>query len=161
AASANMKSSLLNPLVVEDYLARDREVSLGRVTGPFNSYHHLSFPAACQQIWRHSEARPTWEMEAHCGPVAPGGRQRRRRHQWGRFLSLSYSRVDDAIDFIMQERRHPRCLPSNPSPSTISLPPRHGLEQLAVRGPGSPVLSALGLLYLQSIRRRLVLDPAP
>lgn len=96
-----MKSALLNRGVVEQYLAR--EVSLGRVAGPFLSSPfasplHLSRFGVIPKRGRPGKWRLIVDLSHPQGGSVNDGID-------GDDFSLTYSRVDDAIDFIMQEGR--------------------------------------------------------
>ena len=100
SASVNMGSALRNPQVVDDYLAR--EVHLGRVAGPFPTPPlpslHISRFGVIPKRGRPGRWRLIVDLSHPPGQSVNGGIA-------GDELSLSYARVDDAIDFIVHEGR--------------------------------------------------------
>ena len=96
-----MQSALLSHDVVAQYLAK--EVSLGRVAGPFTS-SPLASPLHTNRFGViPKRGRPgKWRLIVDLS-LPPGGSVNDGID--GNDFPLSYSRVDDAIDFIMQEGR--------------------------------------------------------
>ena len=96
-----MKSALVNPQVVEQYLPR--EVSLGRVAGPSSSSPtsnqlHVNRFGVIPKRGQAGKWRLIVDLSHPSGGSVNDGIS-------ADDFSLSYSRVDEAIDFIMHEGR--------------------------------------------------------
>ena len=65
SAKRNMRSSLDNPEVVDQYLAK--EVGLKSV-GPSGTLH--AYISDSQQLWGHPQASPTGEVQAYLRPIS-------------------------------------------------------------------------------------------
>lgn len=100
SASQNMQSALQNPQVVDEYLSR--EVHLGRVAGPFPRPPlpdlHISRFGVIPKRGRPGKWRLIVDLSHPAGYSVNDGIN-------GDDFTLSYARVEDAIDFIMQEGR--------------------------------------------------------
>ena len=101
ATTSNMQSALLNRDVVEQYLTR--EVSLRRVAGPFTT-SLLASPLHTNRFGVIPKRGRPGKWRLIVGLSFPPGGSVNDGIDINDF-PLSYSRVDDAIDFIMHEGR--------------------------------------------------------
>ena len=100
SASSNMRSALQNPQVVNAYLAR--EAQLGRIAGPFPSPPvsplHISRFGVIPKRGRPGKWRLIVDLSFPAGHSINDGINKED-------FTLSYARVDDAVDFIIGEGR--------------------------------------------------------